>query len=898
MISNLSNAFEIKDYAKALNISTQIACTYLREKDTINYFNYRNKSILYLFEIEPNLAIMKQKALLDEALLSTSIPATLISHMLNQFVVFTTSQNSTLKDSDYLKKKLLCADSSDLSSGLRDNYHNLCYAYGKWLQHKEDYQQSLSYYIKALDTGVNSGNPLLRRISNVLYVMGEYGLALDASILSYDQSKTTFEKAILLNTMGNALFKLENYSKAVLFYKLSEVERQKLENNHNGLAVVHQNLGNSYQEICIDSAAKYYYKAIYECKSNQVTDQVLHGNALNNLGNYYQNISQLDSSLLYYNKALTIRKIEREVQNSATVHQSYYNIARTYLEIGEYDICLEYCDSATTALNELISLEIKTQGAYSTNNYNIDSYYTQWIKAKALKHLFEKNQNVNVIQQSLTCYYSAIRSITKNQTGIFEERSKVIRADQKKKLILETLAVQFQVDSICKNRSPNNAFRLFSEAHNSQFTDILLKKEKKIRLLKSKFFRSLTNIPDIQLSYQDNRNINNIFTELTKVSKGKEIRDLIFSCQNLTIPTTTRINEPSFESLKILNKDERLVMLLEDPSEDIFYYFTYENGIYQYGSAPSYLRLQSEIKELDQALKNYNFREVDRTLYKVGLRFKNILGLEREKESNPHKIFIIPDQSLWNIPYDALIIDKTGVKKYAIELTNIILQLSPIFLVNERLKAKCKGSENHEKKWVSFAPIDFEGISDRLPDLPFTLIEVVAITKNLKKFNLLTPQCHTYRLANTDNLKRVNSEHYLHIASHSKAGDRSSLQGFCLFENKKIRSIDYDYILNNNISPSYIFLNICSGFRPLHISGEGPINLNRAFLLNGAKNIVFTNRIVPDIFAAEFAVKYYQRLAADFNVTKALRKTKIEFIASKKYANPSFWCNYQLISSF
>jgi len=140
----------------------------------------------------------------------------------------------------------------------------------------------------------------------------------------------------------------------------------------------------------------------------------------------------------------------------------------------------------------------------------------------------------------------------------------------------------------------------------------------------------------------------------------------------------------------------------------------------------------------------------------------------------------------------------------------------------------------------------------------------------------------------------------LHFSTHFKYHELNPMRfGLCLFGPKnEIKLLDYNELNDINIDACLVYLSTCnSGFSKM-FKGEGPMNLNRAFLLQKVPNLIYSTNRVDDKFAELFATMFYTELLLSKDILSSFSKTKRFFKASKSYSLPFFWNSFKLIASY
>jgi tetratricopeptide (TPR) repeat protein len=167
----------------------------------------------------------------------------------------------------------------------------------------------------------------------------EEGLALSKKI-QYVKGEVT-----LLNLKGVLLAEAGHKSEALEIY-LHCLKINEEISNYEGMAQNLNNIGNRYTDLQQFRAALTYYlhaydAAIADLKSNPAKEPYLV--PIGNLSNVYRLLKQYDSARyyadMYYSKA-------KEVNNPQGAGAALVQMGQTYLDMGEYNLALEYYRSS------------------------------------------------------------------------------------------------------------------------------------------------------------------------------------------------------------------------------------------------------------------------------------------------------------------------------------------------------------------------------------------------------------------------------------------------------------------------------------------------------------------------------------------------------------------------
>ena len=267
-----------------------------------------------------------------------------------------------------------------------------------------------------------------------------------------------------------------------------------------------------------------------------------------------------------------------------------------------------------------------------------------------------------------------------------------------------------------------------------------------------------------------------------------------------------------------------------------------------------------------------------------------------------NRVVIIVDKSLGYLPFELLVKSAPKVT-WHFRLYNYLLNDHAIsYSYSARLWMDMHLHEETISKssMLAIAP-DFsetgvgnhKNISTRhgLPPLFFNEDEVRDLHKVIKGKILLGRQATKEKF-----IKYCSHYNLIHLATHSKANDEESDYSYLAFTDtghgdaKLSAGEIYDLDLNADL----VTLSACeTGLGELK-SGEGIISLARAFSFAGAKCIVSSLWSVNDKSTPAIMTTFYQNIK--YGVTKdiALRKAKMDFIASRDHvdAHPFYWGSF------
>jgi len=885
------------DFENAYKSAKNLADYHLQNDELRYYINYLNKANNYQSEFNQDSAVQCQIDLMNFMVLNREkIKQSYFKIVFDDFISMIKKSNVDFDVQSKLKELLNSLENDSTIPDYLKRKHWVEKEIGKYNEVKQNHHKAILYYLKAFQTSDKKDFETYRKLGSVLFSLDEYGPAIDIFLICLNKAEDTREKAVLTNLVGNSFYRMNKYSAALYFYEVSLYYRNLLSNEKGSLLpIVYQNIGNiQHLSGNAEEGLNSYLKSLKFCMEYQPDNQEMAGDIYNNLGNYYLDHVSPDSAIYYYNKGLQHRKKLDKDLNFYQL-QSYYNLANSYLKKSEIDKVIAYTDSAFTQIDIIKLQGQRTKGSYSDANLGRDIYFTNNLRAKAHRMSYLISNDLLQLELSLAFYKSSILNMKSAMEQIYYESSKLQYVKVLKQNITDALDLQLKIDSITGGKDTVLIYNLVESCHNSQLLDIIAKKRITNQVVKSDLYNKI-----IYELFQKQNLVSNfdsslepeflkLINDLVEKSEIDRINDNISNLSMNIEATGFQIN---YSNLGLLHKDELLVEFVVDNSRNRVIYFSSLNGKSDYGIINSSLNeLNSQADQTTKALNRFDFSSIDESLKILGNQFSKVLKFDQDCITN---LTIIPDGFLWTIPYDAIPKNIGEKESFLINFRNIIFQISSTYLFANRLEASHNTTTFAE--WTGFAPVVFNNSSNSKPNDLYSSFDEIKMIQQILKENNISSSIFTHGDANIAKLAQQKDSEFLHLATHSSINKYSNHLGLYFCQQNRKFLLDYFEIINMDLRPKNVFLSVCSSYKSINIDGEGPMNLNRAFLINGTKTIIYTNRNVTDVFAKEFAIQFYTNLVINNEISKSFAITKRQMHKSNSYYSPAFWSNFQLIS--
>jgi CHAT domain-containing protein/tetratricopeptide (TPR) repeat protein len=284
--------------------------------------------------------------------------------------------------------------------------------------------------------------------------------------------------------------------------------------------------------------------------------------------------------------------------------------------------------------------------------------------------------------------------------------------------------------------------------------------------------------------------------------------------------------------------------------------------------------INSLAKTTEEKVKNFIFFKRDgKEIYDKLLKPLNLDGAKH--------LVIIPDKSLWKIPFQALSSDG---EKYLIE-DKLISYAPSVSILLDQLKTPKPSRQTLQ----AFANSSFEN-----KVLQYVNDEASAVAKIYNSKPIIN--------ATAADFNRVSEKFdILHFSMHAEVANDQPLDSFLGF--RKIGSkegrLTVEELLNTKLKKgSLVFLASCDTNNVL--SGEGLVSLSWAMMGSGATTVISSQWEANDKSTAIFTKAFYEQYKQGISSAKATQKASLELIKNKSnnMHEPYYWANFTLSGDF
>ena len=272
--------------------------------------------------------------------------------------------------------------------------------------------------------------------------------------------------------------------------------------------------------------------------------------------------------------------------------------------------------------------------------------------------------------------------------------------------------------------------------------------------------------------------------------------------------------------------------------------------------------------------------------------YKNFIAPVADKLQSSEEIIIVPDRSLYRVPFGALI-DENG--KYLSDTFRI--RYVPSLTVLKLIQDSPANYHSQAGALVVGDPdvgtVMFQGVFKKFPRLPCAKMEADMIGA------LLHVQPLTEKEATKEAvLKKMKSASLIHIAAHGDAerGDIALAP-----DRHATRTPQEEHFLLTmadvskvQLRAKLVVLSCCHSGRG-HIKAEGIVGIARAFLASGARSVLVSLWAVEDDSTMQLMKWFYESLVCGKSASKSLHEAMKLMRENPEYSEVRQWAPFMLV---
>ncbi len=266
-------------------------------------------------------------------------------------------------------------------------------------------------------------------------------------------------------------------------------------------------------------------------------------------------------------------------------------------------------------------------------------------------------------------------------------------------------------------------------------------------------------------------------------------------------------------------------------------------------------------------------------------------------------ICIVPDGSLWNLPFQALMATSD---RYLLE-EHALYYVPSLTVLSEMTKAR-SGKEREQTSLIALGnPVigKDERRDTELRQLPETETEVVSVAKAFRSSGV---KVFIGREA-TEKVFKTSAPTYstIHLATHGVLDNKQPLYSHLLLtktdgDSENDGHLEGREILDLKLRADLVVLSACETANGRIGPGEGVMGMSWAFFVAGTRSMLVSQWKVDSASTSELMLNFYKTLhskrpVARIKKAEALRRAALLTMKDKRYRHPFYWAGFVFVGS-
>jgi CHAT domain-containing protein len=770
-------------------------------------------------------------------------------------------------------------------------------------------------------------------IGSIYYTIGDYGTAADYFIQATDIVKLNYGRlhpdyAAALNNAAVCYFSMSDISRSLeLFEEAQNIKEQILGPDHPETAVGYANLSALYMQNGDSEAALKNAKLSVEVRRNifgdihpdLISPLVQYGNILAEIGNHQEARNQFHEAALIAETSLGAN------------HPDIWDIS---IKIGNSFSSENRLEEAKNHFSRAISMMTGTPPSQISTEKDLEQVSYPFLYLAAIKSLaetelniFEQTKNINSLLRSFSLFEKAAGTIDLLQFRYKSEASKLNLIDNNYTVYSNAVKAAYYLLEQTKDPIWLDEIINYSERSRSRLA---------LELIQRAEAKQFAGVPEQILTRENelNQKIAHHYQQLAiEQEKGNEAdslhldqhRDSLFVLKQ-QLEEYTRMLEEEFPlyhqqkySQKLVDRQHAQLMISENQTilkfikgSDFWMAVTISQNETSVEFIDSVEGVKASVERLRESILHGDTEELkshSRFLYTA--LFEPII-----EQLGTESIIIIPDESLYYLPFEMLLTQEPGrdvpFNQFPFLLHKFNISYAPsITMLNHMSRER----NSNPRNFLALAPFN-QAINERsvelyaersagaLSPLPLTEFETREIAGLFQQkdsfYDFLFPESADILLhkeATKENFisHELESYGFLHFATHAFINEtHPDLSGIALWGEEDSGVLYVNDIYNMRFDADLAVLGACeTGLGTLY-RGEGVIGFTRAFIFAGVSNLAVSMWRVNDQPTSRLMISFYRNIKQGAGYSEALRAAKLELLEFPEFSNPKNWAAFVL----
>ena len=770
-------------------------------------------------------------------------------------------------------------------------------------------------------------------LGSIYYDVGDYGTAGDyfvqaADIVENNRGKHNSLYAAALNNAAVSYFGMNDIDESLeLFEEAQRIKEEILGPEHPETAIGYANLSALYMQNGNSEAALKNARLSIDVRRNIFGD--VHPELVSPIiqyGNILAEIGVHEKARDQYREAASIAR--------ATMGPKHPDIWETLIRTGKSFASEDRLEEAKNHFSRAIYMITGRAPGEVSAEEDLEKLSSPFYYLDALKELAETE--LRIFDQSGT-QNSLLRSFE-----LFEQASDTI--DYLQFLYKSEASKLNLIDSnhTVYSNAIKAAYHLLERTNDPQWLDEIIRFSERSRsrlaleLIQEAEAKEFAGVPENILVRETelNQSIAHHYQQLAlEQNKGddadpirlEEQRDSLFTLKQQLEEYTQLLEErfPVYHQLKfsrnLVDKEQAQEMLSDN--QTILKYIKGDDFWMAITVNPTdtnveYIETSVNIKASVELLRESALNGDSETLQTQSRLLYSTLFKPVAEKITTESIIIIPDESLYYLPFEMLLTEDPGqdayYNSYPFLMHDYTISYAPSITVLDYMNRE---RSSNPRNLLALAPFNqsvderstelyTERTLSRLTPLPLTEFETREIAgifrKKISVYDYLFPETAEILLhkeASKENFlnRELDQYGFLHFATHAFINESNpDLSGIALWGEEESGILYVNDIYNLRFDADLAVLGACeTGLGTLY-RGEGVIGFTRAFIYAGVSNLAVSMWRVNDQPTSRLMINFYNKIEQGYEYSEALRAAKLELIEYPEFSEPKNWAAFIL----
>jgi CHAT domain-containing protein/tetratricopeptide (TPR) repeat protein len=801
--------------------------------------------------------------------------------------------------------------------------------------------RSLALYRQAGDREGEA--KVLNNLGLTFQSQGDNAQALDyyqQSLAIFQELKVQWAIGATLTSLGTVYSAQGDYARALDYYERGlalarEVKNKKAE--ANALSYI----GNLYGEQGNSAQALAYLQNAHELLKG-LNDKDGIAMTLVNIGVIHRGEGDSARGLEYYQQGL---KIYQELGSKSYIAAATSNVGGVYRELGDYAQALAHYEQAFKmfeAMDEKAHMASVLSSMAVT--YNLQGDYQKALEfAERASELARQTGRLLTYQEARTSAGSAALALkqTARARKAYEEaigaieamREHVAGGEEARGRFFEKRVSPYQemVRLLVNEHNTAEALNFAERAKGRVLLDVLrsgrvdtTKAMTPAEVSRERTLNAQLATLNLQLNRERSQSVpdKQRLAELDARIRQARLEREAFQTNLYAAHPELKMQRGETGAIKLdetaeLLPDQKSALIEFAVTEEQVYLFVLTRGgatslvdlqVYPLSVKPKELETRAEGFRKALAARDLNFKTPARELYDLTLA-----PAQKQLEGKTN-LTIVPDQMLWNLPFQAL---RTPQNRYLVE--DYAIAYAPSLTVLREMKRLRRPLPDNAAPAATLLAFGNPNISQQQTTarLAATMNEPLASLPEAERqvktlaelYGAEQSKVYLGAEASEDRVKtEAGNFRILQFAAHAVLNDASPLYSHVVLSRPNGSSedglLEAWEMMKLDLHAEMVVLSACDTARGRNVSGEGVIGMSWAFFIAGSPATVVSQWKVDSNSTTELMLEFHRQLKARMqrtkaNVTKseALRQAALRLMKTEGYKHPFYWAGFVVVGN-